>query len=132
MYRPSWIIVVVHAYAHTLCGSHAQDLASCTMAKITSSTRLHSQQAPGLVRHVCHNYDTVFYLKGIPEHVGQNLEVANPGQYGLPYADLELKTQDELTLRCYLLMQARTLPQPDAAAMPAGTVGDEMTDEEVC
>ncbi|KAI0084665.1 Alpha/Beta hydrolase protein [Irpex rosettiformis] len=57
--------------------------------------------------------------------------VANPGQYGLPYVDLELKAEDDTTLRCYLLLQAKHLPQPDAAILPPGTIVDGMSDEEL-
>lgn len=59
------------------------------------------------------------------------LDVANPGQYGLPYVDLELQADDGIKLRCYLLIQAKHLPQPDAAALPPGTIVDGMSDDEV-
>ena len=45
--------------------------------------------------------------------------------------DLELKAEDGITLRCYLLLQAKYLPQPDAAPFPPETIVDGMSDEEV-
>ena len=63
--------------------------------------------------------------------VTTTIEVDNPGQHGLPYMDLELKAEDGITLRCYLLLQAKYLPQPDAAPFPPETIVDGMSDEEV-
>ncbi|KAI0338313.1 alpha/beta-hydrolase [Trametopsis cervina] len=62
---------------------------------------------------------------------GSRTEVANPGQYGLPFVDLDLKAEDDTKLRCYLLIQAKYLPQPDAAVLPPEAATDEMTDDEL-
>ncbi|KAI0696641.1 alpha beta-hydrolase [Cytidiella melzeri] len=62
---------------------------------------------------------------------GSRTDVANPGQFGLQYVDLELKAEDGIKLRCYLLLQAKNLPQPDAANLPAATLTDGLTDDEV-
>ncbi|TFK23981.1 BEM46 family protein [Coprinopsis marcescibilis] len=47
---------------------------------------------------------------------GSRTEVANPGQFGIPYQNLELKTSDDILLRCYLLPQRIELSDhPDAS-----------------
>ncbi|KAI0788924.1 alpha/beta-hydrolase [Irpex lacteus] len=71
----------------------------------------------------------LIYPSAFPD--GSRTDVANPGQYGLPYVDLELQADDGIKLRCYLLIQAKHLPQPDAAALPPGTIVDGMSDDEV-
>ncbi|KAH9476116.1 Protein bem46 [Psilocybe cubensis] len=38
---------------------------------------------------------------------GSRTEVARPSDFELPYEDLELKTSDDVTLRCYLLLQKK-------------------------
>ncbi|PPQ80128.1 hypothetical protein CVT25_001427 [Psilocybe cyanescens] len=38
---------------------------------------------------------------------GSRTEVARPSDFELPYEDLELKTSDDVTLRCYLLPQKK-------------------------
>lgn len=52
-------------------------------------------------------------------------EVPNPGQYGLPYHDLELQTEDGVKLKCYLLAQTKELASGTATQ-------DAILDEEVC
>ena len=42
-----------------------------------------------------------------------------------------LRVEDDVKLRCYLLIQAKHLPQPDAATLPSGTILDGMGDDEV-
>ncbi|EAU87012.2 BEM46 family protein [Coprinopsis cinerea okayama7 len=59
---------------------------------------------------------------------GSRTEVANPGQFGMPYEDLELKTPDGVILRCYLLPQRK-----DLSSHPEATYLDEdfASDEEI-
>ncbi|KAF8634024.1 hypothetical protein AX17_004289 [Amanita inopinata Kibby_2008] len=40
---------------------------------------------------------------------GARTDVPIPSDYGLPYEDLDLKTADDITLRCYLLTQTKLL-----------------------
>ncbi|KAF7313337.1 Serine palmitoyltransferase [Mycena chlorophos] len=56
-------------------------------------------------------------------------DVPVPTQFGLPYEDLELKTPDGVTLRCYLLVQTRGMPDKMTAAqeVPGEMVVDEDT-----
>jgi len=60
---------------------------------------------------------------------GSRVEVAVPTEFGVPYEDLELKTSDNVTLRCYLLPQRSGLPNrhPEAARVEGE---DELTDDE--
>lgn len=53
-----------------------------------------------------------------PEH--SISEVPLPSEFGLPYEDLELETEDKVKLRCYLLPQKRLLSttHPEAARVP--------------
>ena len=46
----------------------------------------------------------------------------------MPYQDLELVTEDNVKLRCYLMVQSRSLPKYGATEMP---LPDDMTDEQV-
>ncbi|KAF8218115.1 Alpha/Beta hydrolase protein [Mycena galopus ATCC 62051] len=45
-------------------------------------------------------------------------DVPIPSDFGLPYEDLELKTSDDVTLRCYLLPQSKELSKTHASATP--------------
>lgn len=58
---------------------------------------------------------------------GSRTDVPTPDRFGLAYADVELTAQDGVRLRCYLLQQARALPQPEAAGV-SGAEG--MSDNE--
>ncbi|KAI0828536.1 alpha/beta-hydrolase [Trametes gibbosa] len=58
---------------------------------------------------------------------GSRTEVPVPTDVGLPYQDLVLLTPDNVTLRCYLMTQRKTLPF--FGAMPVETTADK-TDEE--
>ena len=51
-----------------------------------------------------------------------------PDVFGLAYEDLELVAQDGVKLRCYLLKQAKDLPQPEATklAVPGAETDDEV------
>ncbi|KAL4245944.1 polyketide transferase af380 family protein [Abortiporus biennis] len=49
---------------------------------------------------------------------GSRTEVPTPEQYGLPFHNLELKTQDDITLRCYLLVQTKELAHVGAGQLP--------------
>ena len=40
-----------------------------------------------------------------------------PDQFGLHYENIELTAQDGVKLRCYLLQQAKDLPQPEAVGV---------------
>ncbi|KAH8096849.1 alpha/beta-hydrolase [Cristinia sonorae] len=40
---------------------------------------------------------------------GSRTEVPTPDQFGIPYHDLELRTEDDVKLRCYLLVQTKNL-----------------------
>ncbi|KAF7301188.1 Protein bem46 [Mycena indigotica] len=55
-------------------------------------------------------------------------DVAVPSQFGLAYEDLELKTSDGVTLRCYLLLQSRRLSEKNSAA--TDVPGEDMSDDE--
>ncbi|KAJ7438316.1 Alpha/Beta hydrolase protein [Mycena galericulata] len=59
---------------------------------------------------------------------GSRTDVAVPSAYGLPYEDLELKTSDGITLRCYLLPQSKELSKTHAVATPVP--GDDLTEDE--
>jgi pimeloyl-ACP methyl ester carboxylesterase len=48
----------------------------------------------------------------------------------LPYEDLELKTSDGITLRCYLLPQSKELSKTHASATPVPGE-DDVTEDEV-
>ncbi|THH26554.1 hypothetical protein EUX98_g7628 [Antrodiella citrinella] len=57
---------------------------------------------------------------------GSRTEVPTPSQYGLPYHDLELRTEDGVKLKCYLLVQTRHLDLSNVSAQPHdGTVEDD-------
>ncbi|KAF9531417.1 BEM46 family protein [Crepidotus variabilis] len=57
---------------------------------------------------------------------GSRIEVASPSDFDMPYENLELKTEDDVTLRCYLLPQRKELPHNvNFVDTPEG-----MTDEE--
>ncbi|KAJ6461088.1 Alpha/Beta hydrolase protein [Mycena sanguinolenta] len=51
---------------------------------------------------------------------GSRTDVAVPSEFGLPYEDLELKTSDGVTLRCYMLPQRKGLSNdyPAAPSVP--------------
>lgn len=57
-------------------------------------------------------------------------DVPVPSAYGLPYEDLELKTPDGITLRCYLLPQSKELSKTHAVATPVPGE-DDVTEDEV-
>jgi hypothetical protein len=67
---------------------------------------------------------------------GQSLDCAEdvpiPSDYGLPYEDLELKTPDGITLRCYLLPQSRELSKTHSAATPLPEEEEDGTEDAVC
>ncbi|KAJ3484274.1 hypothetical protein NLI96_g5737 [Meripilus lineatus] len=46
------------------------------------------------------------------------IDVTNPSHYGLSYHDLELQAEDGVKLRCYLMVQAKDIPQPSATKVP--------------
>ncbi|KAJ7729820.1 Alpha/Beta hydrolase protein [Mycena metata] len=56
-------------------------------------------------------------------------DVPVPSTYGLPYEDLELKTSDGITLRCYLLPQSKQLSKTHTAATPVPGEDDTTEDE---
>ncbi|KAJ7148762.1 Alpha/Beta hydrolase protein [Mycena crocata] len=60
---------------------------------------------------------------------GSRTDVPVPSAYGLPYEDLELKTPDGITLRCYLLPQSKELSKTHAAATPVAGEDDVTEDE---
>ncbi|KAJ7348145.1 Alpha/Beta hydrolase protein [Mycena albidolilacea] len=49
---------------------------------------------------------------------GSRTDVPVPSAYGLPYTDLELKTSDGITLRCYMLPQSKELSKTHPSATP--------------
>lgn len=53
------------------------------------------------------------------------IEVSKPDDFGLPYQDLELKTPDGISLRCYLLPQSKSLSPPEATPVPDDTTTDD-------
>lgn len=53
------------------------------------------------------------------------VDVAKPSDFDLPYQDLELKTSDGVTLRCYLLPQSKLLPSLEAATVPDNTITED-------
>ena len=57
-------------------------------------------------------------------------DVPVPSTFGLPYEDLELKTSDGISLRCYLLPQSKHLPKKMHNATPVPGE-DDMTEDEV-
>ncbi|KAL1939240.1 hypothetical protein VTO73DRAFT_10043 [Trametes versicolor] len=58
---------------------------------------------------------------------GSRTEVPTPADFDLPYLDLPLVTEDKVTLRCYLMMQRKTLPIHGAMRVETD---DSETDEE--
>ncbi|KAI6032729.1 Alpha/Beta hydrolase protein [Pisolithus orientalis] len=54
-------------------------------------------------------------------------EVPSPDMYGLHYEGVELKTEDGVLLRCYLLTQRKEVGHPYALQIP---VNDEMSNDE--
>ncbi|KAJ3532194.1 hypothetical protein NMY22_g7842 [Coprinellus aureogranulatus] len=58
---------------------------------------------------------------------GSRNDVARPSDFGIPYQDLELKTPDNVLLRCYLLLQKRELSSshPDAAYLDCGDKSED-------
>ncbi|KAF5340323.1 hypothetical protein D9611_007810 [Ephemerocybe angulata] len=58
---------------------------------------------------------------------GSRNDVAKPSDFGIPYQDVELKTPDNVLLRCYLLVQKRELStsHPDALFLDEGNVTEE-------
>ncbi|KAJ2935289.1 hypothetical protein H1R20_g1806, partial [Candolleomyces eurysporus] len=48
---------------------------------------------------------------------GSRTEVSLPSEYGMPYKDVELKTPDNVLLRCYALIQSKSLPDTHQDAM---------------
>lgn len=54
-------------------------------------------------------------------------DVPKPDMYGLPYVDVELKTEDNVLLRCYLLMQRKEVNHSCALQLP---VDDGMSNDE--
>ncbi|TEB29706.1 alpha/beta-hydrolase, partial [Coprinellus micaceus] len=58
---------------------------------------------------------------------GSRTDVARPSDFGIPYEDLELKTPDDILLRCYLLLQKRELSSshPDAAYLDVGNLSED-------
>ncbi|KAJ7621007.1 Alpha/Beta hydrolase protein [Roridomyces roridus] len=61
---------------------------------------------------------------------GSRTDVPVPASFNLPYQDLELKTSDGITLRCYLLPQSKRLPRlhPSSTVIPGE---DDMTEDEL-
>ncbi|KAK7052478.1 protein bem46 [Favolaschia claudopus] len=59
---------------------------------------------------------------------GSRTDVPIPSTYGLPYDDLELKTSDGITLRCYMLPQTRELSKSHPSATQV--VGEEDVTED--
>jgi len=55
------------------------------------------------------------------------LDVATPSEFDLPCEHLELKTEDNITLRCYLLVQQKD-PGP---SVPHMLIPENITEEEV-
>ncbi|KAJ7263043.1 Alpha/Beta hydrolase protein [Mycena rebaudengoi] len=60
---------------------------------------------------------------------GSRTDVPIPSDYGLPYEDLELKTLDGITLRCYLLPQSRELSKTHSAATPLPEEEEDGTED---
>ncbi|KAF7368824.1 Protein bem46 [Mycena venus] len=56
-------------------------------------------------------------------------DVPVPSAYNLPYEDLELKTSDGITLRCYMLPQSKQLSKTHTAATPVPGEDDQSEDE---
>ncbi|KAF5309028.1 hypothetical protein D9619_013595 [Psilocybe cf. subviscida] len=57
---------------------------------------------------------------------GSRVEVAVPSDYELPYVDLDLKTADDITLKCYLLPQTRKRePNTRSIPIPRGMSEDD-------
>jgi len=55
-------------------------------------------------------------------------EVATPGDYDMPYVPLDLKTEDDVILKCYLLLQKKESGlNSNYLPVPVG-----MSEEEVC
>ena len=60
-------------------------------------------------------------------HAGGCADVAAPSDFELPYENLELKTPDEVVLRCYLLPQRKDAGAGEAFLdIPAGMSEDEV------
>ena len=55
-------------------------------------------------------------------------DVPTPADFHLPYEDLELTTEDNVKLKCYFMVQKRSLTELGAAEMP---MPDDFTDEQV-
>lgn len=62
-----------------------------------------------------------------------SIVVDTPDAYGLSWENLELKTEDGVLLRCYLLPQRRTLPEPTKFKLREAPLEmrDDETDEDV-
>ena len=54
--------------------------------------------------------------------------MATPKDYNIPYQDLELVAQDGVKLRCYMMIQKRSLSELGAEQM---VVPEDMSDETV-
>lgn len=62
-----------------------------------------------------------------PLTLGCAADVAAPSDFELPYEDLELKTPDEVVLRCYLLPQRKDAGAGEAFLdIPAAMSEDEV------
>ncbi|PCH41916.1 alpha/beta-hydrolase [Wolfiporia cocos MD-104 SS10] len=51
----------------------------------------------------------LIYLPAYPP--GSRTAVASPGDHGLPYQDVELRTSDNIKLRCYMFVQRKDISQ---------------------
>ena len=58
-----------------------------------------------------------------------NEEVSVPSEFGMPYEDVELKTPDNVLLRCYALVQRKGLETTHQDAMFVDD--DYITEDEV-
>lgn len=56
-------------------------------------------------------------------------DVPVPSDFGMPYQDLELRTPDDILLRCYLLPQRKTLHADHSEAVRVPYDGSETDDE---
>lgn len=89
------------------------------MARTISSTPQPIHQARGQVRAIVNTI--------LPSRTDWAEDVARPSDFGIPYEDLELKTSDDILLRCYLLLQKRELSSshPDAAYLDVGNLSED-------
>ena len=62
------------------------------------------------------------------DELTRRIDVPTPEQFNIPYEDLELITQDDVRLKCYLMVQKRSLADLGATEM---VLPEDMTDEQV-